>query len=99
MLEGSINSLETRNSRRCYCGFNALNLMAWTDLNVGRRFHKCPRPKVNSCGYWEWQDKQQLPLRAVAVILELIGKLDNMKVERNKLKSIVDGMEGVKGMI
>ncbi|KAM3324100.1 hypothetical protein P3S67_005251 [Capsicum chacoense] len=67
MLEGSINSLETQNSRRCYCGFNALNLMAWTDLNVGRRFHKCPRPKVNSCGYWEWQDKQQLPLRAVAV--------------------------------
>ncbi|KAK4375412.1 hypothetical protein RND71_006089 [Anisodus tanguticus] len=49
---------------------------------------------VTNCGYWKWQDKQ-LPLRAVTVtvILELKSKLDNMKVERNKLKKIVDGMD------
>ncbi|KAH0698560.1 hypothetical protein KY284_012775 [Solanum tuberosum] len=93
MSESSINSLEKLYARRCHCGLNALNLMAWTDLNAGRRFYKCPRPKVTSCGYWEWQDKQQLPPRAVTVIMDLKSKLDVMKVERNKLKQIVDGME------
>ncbi|KAK4708571.1 hypothetical protein R3W88_029496 [Solanum pinnatisectum] len=39
------------------------------------------------------KDKQQLPPRAVTVIRDLKGKLDAMKVERNKLKRIVDGME------
>ncbi|KAK4735380.1 hypothetical protein R3W88_009641 [Solanum pinnatisectum] len=93
MSELSINSLEKLYVRRCYCGLNALNLTAWIDLNVGRRFYKCLRPKVTSCGYWEWQDKQQLPPRAITVIMNLKGKLDAMKVERNKLKRIVDRME------
>ncbi|KAH0660199.1 hypothetical protein KY290_029726 [Solanum tuberosum] len=93
MSESSIDSLEKLYARRCHCGLNALNLTAWTDLNAGRRFYKCPRPKATSCGYWEWQDKQQLPPREVTVIMDLKGKLDVMKVERNKLKRIVDGME------
>ncbi|PHU30628.1 hypothetical protein BC332_02721 [Capsicum chinense] len=29
LSEGSINSLKTQNSRRCYCGLNALNLTSW----------------------------------------------------------------------
>ncbi|KAK4736535.1 hypothetical protein R3W88_000232 [Solanum pinnatisectum] len=84
MSESSINSLEKLYVRRCYCGLNALNLTVWTDLNAGRRFYKCPRPKVN---------KQQLPPRVVTIIMDLKGKLDAMKVERNKLKWIVNGME------
>ncbi|KAK4720643.1 hypothetical protein R3W88_010876 [Solanum pinnatisectum] len=83
MSESSINSLEKLYVRRCYCGLNALNLTVWTDLNAGRRFYKCPRPKVN----------KQLPPRAITIIMDLKGKLDAMKVERNKLKRIVDGME------
>ncbi|XP_070017205.1 uncharacterized protein [Nicotiana sylvestris] len=88
----SVNAHEIQYERRCHCGFTVLYLIAWSDANVGRRFYKCPRSKVSSCGYFEWND-EELPRRAVMVIKDLKTKLDASKVERNNLTNKVYLME------
>ncbi|OIT01280.1 hypothetical protein A4A49_59816 [Nicotiana attenuata] len=93
----SVNAHEIQYARRCHCGLIALYLTAWSDANVGIRFYKCPRSKINfefisSCGFFEWID-EELPHRAVMVIKYLKTKLDATKVERNNLRNKVYDME------
>ncbi|OIT08759.1 hypothetical protein A4A49_63293, partial [Nicotiana attenuata] len=86
----SVNAHEIQYARRCHCGLIVLYLTAWSDANAGRRFYKCPRSKLSSCGYFEWIDE---PRRAVMVIKGLKTKLDAAKVERNNLRNKVYLME------
>ncbi|OIT28393.1 hypothetical protein A4A49_57751 [Nicotiana attenuata] len=86
MSDLSVNAYEIQYARRCHCGLIALYLTAWSDANARRRFCKCPRSKVSSCGYFEWID-EELPRRAVMVIKDLKTKLDAAKVERNNLRN------------
>nr|XP_016455952.1 PREDICTED: uncharacterized protein LOC107779961 [Nicotiana tabacum] len=92
MSDLSVNAHEIQYARRCHCGLIALYLTAWSDANAGRRFYKCPRSKVSSCGYFEWID-EELPRQAVMVIKDLKTKLDAAKVERNNLRNKVYLME------
>ncbi|OIT03536.1 hypothetical protein A4A49_57460, partial [Nicotiana attenuata] len=86
MSESSYSS-----KRRCHCGEIANHFTSTTPFNPGRRFYKCPKPDISSCGYWEWQD-DVLPDRALIVINNMNYKSDAANVKLNNMKSTLDAI-------
>ncbi|KAJ8567046.1 hypothetical protein K7X08_019254 [Anisodus acutangulus] len=61
---------------------------------ITRKFFKCPKPKIYSCGYWKWKDEvfSDTPLTAIK---ELVAALDVVKVEMDKLREEVAKLEAL----
>nr|XP_009594830.1 uncharacterized protein LOC104091252 [Nicotiana tomentosiformis] len=73
---------------RCHCGMIASRITSTIVSNPRRKLYKCPKPKIYSCGYSEWED-EVYPNLPINVIQELgVVKLDN-----EKLKQEVAAME------
>nr|XP_018631024.1 uncharacterized protein LOC108947480 [Nicotiana tomentosiformis] len=75
-------------NRRCRCGLAANYFMAWTPLNAGRRFLKCPKHEDEKYSYWEWQD-EELPPRVSNLICSLKKEKEALICERNTLQKKV----------
>ncbi|OIT34609.1 hypothetical protein A4A49_56938, partial [Nicotiana attenuata] len=71
--------------RRCRCGLAANYFMAWTLLNAGRRFFKCPKHEDEKYSYWEWQD-EELPPRISNLICSLKMEKEALIRERKVLQ-------------
>ncbi|OIS99980.1 hypothetical protein A4A49_59959 [Nicotiana attenuata] len=88
MSVGSSDSINSK--KKCRCGFVAHHFTVTTPMNYGRRFYKCPLPKKQGRGYWEWDDVE-FPPQAVIVISSQRRKLEAFEIERNRLmKKIAD---------
>nr|XP_016456764.1 PREDICTED: uncharacterized protein LOC107780704 [Nicotiana tabacum] len=74
---------------RCHCGKIASYFTSKTPYNSGRRFFKCPKLDISSCGYWEWQD-DVVPDRVLITINNMNYKLDVANVKLNNMKSTLD---------
>ncbi|XP_060201888.1 uncharacterized protein LOC132630315 [Lycium barbarum] len=70
---------------KCNCGTIAKHLTSSTPSNPGRKFYKCPRPKGNFCGFWEWED-ELFPEIQWNNVQNLTPSLDAVKIERDKLQ-------------
>ncbi|XP_060211756.1 uncharacterized protein LOC132639321 [Lycium barbarum] len=77
---------------KCNCGTIAKHLTSSTPSNPGRKFYKCPRPKGNSCGFWEWED-ELFPEIQWNNIQNLTSSLDAVKLERDKLQEELIAIE------
>nr|XP_009615157.1 uncharacterized protein LOC104107933 [Nicotiana tomentosiformis]XP_016436955.1 PREDICTED: uncharacterized protein LOC107763052 [Nicotiana tabacum] len=77
---------------RCRCGLKAHHFTSSTPANPGRKFYKCPRPKIISCDFWEWEDKI-LCDSAMTEITGLTSSLDVVNIERYKLREEVISMK------
>ncbi|XP_059302655.1 uncharacterized protein At1g43920, Chloroplastic-like [Lycium ferocissimum] len=79
---------------KCHCGLIASHLTSKTHSNPGRKFFKCPKTKINSCGYWKWEDEvfSDTPLTEVR---ELVVALDAIKVEMDNLRKEVTKLEAI----
>ncbi|KAJ8555337.1 hypothetical protein K7X08_012833 [Anisodus acutangulus] len=69
-----------------------------TTSNPGRKFFKCPKPKRNSCGYWQWEDEEY----SDSFVGKLMSSLDafkneisNLKNERHTLKEEIVALKGI----
>ncbi|XP_060185734.1 uncharacterized protein LOC132615179 [Lycium barbarum] len=77
---------------KCNCGTIAKHLTSSTPSNPGRKFYKCPRPKGNSCGFWEWED-ELFPEIQWSNFQNLTLSLDGVKIEREKLQEELIAIE------
>ncbi|XP_059315708.1 uncharacterized protein LOC132066405 [Lycium ferocissimum] len=77
---------------KCNCGTIAKHLTSSTPSNPGRKFYKCPRPKGNSCGFWEWED-ELFPEIQWNNVQNLTSSLDAIKIERDKLQEELIAIE------
>ncbi|XP_060183353.1 uncharacterized protein LOC132613356 [Lycium barbarum] len=77
---------------KCNCGTIAKHLTSSTPSNPGRKFYKCPRPKGNSCGFWEWED-ELFPEIQWNNVQNLTSSLDAVKIERDKLQEELIAIE------
>ncbi|XP_060206458.1 uncharacterized protein LOC132634182 [Lycium barbarum] len=79
---------------KCHYGLIASHLTSKTHSNPGSKFFKCPKPKINSCGYWKWEDEvfSDTPLTEVR---ELVVALDAIKVEMDNLRKEVTKLEAI----
>ncbi|XP_059315653.1 uncharacterized protein LOC132066344 [Lycium ferocissimum] len=77
---------------KCNCGTIAKHLTSSTPSNPGRKFYKCPRPKGNSCGFWEWED-ELFPEMQWNNVQSLTSSLDAVKIERDKLQEELIAIE------
>ncbi|XP_060184337.1 uncharacterized protein LOC132614018 [Lycium barbarum] len=94
MSQASCSSQDGSSKHTCLCGLAANYFTAYTLTIAGRRFYKCPRPDVDSCGYFDWVDPK-LPDRAANVICKLKSQVDALKFERQKLKEKIVSLEGI----
>ncbi|KAL8257927.1 hypothetical protein R6Q59_029968 [Mikania micrantha] len=70
----------------CDCGRIAIIRTSWTSLNLGRRFHSCPRPVGQCRRFLGWVDPSMCP-RAIDVIPGLLRAKNNTDEEVERLKS------------
>ncbi|KAL6588035.1 hypothetical protein OROMI_001013 [Orobanche minor] len=72
---------------------------SWKDNNVGRRFLGCPiYPNRGYCKFLEWIDPP-LCERATQIILGLLKRLNEQRVEKKNLESINDELEEIKSRL
>lgn len=90
----SISSPHQVESRTCKCGLVARYFVATTLENGGRCFYKCRRLGSNSCGFWEWIDRQ-LPTHVSMMVHNQKVELDSIRNERNHLKKLLEDMGGI----
>ncbi|XP_060210945.1 uncharacterized protein LOC132637955 [Lycium barbarum] len=79
---------------KCNCGTIAKHLTSSTPSNPGRKFYKCPRPKGNSCGFWQWED-ELFPEIQWNNVQNLTSSLDAVKIERDKLQEELIVIEAI----
>ncbi|KAH0709743.1 hypothetical protein KY290_011149 [Solanum tuberosum] len=73
-------------------------LTSRTPLNLGRRFYRCSKPKIENCEFWRWEDSSsgnssievnllKSKLEVATLKMEnFIESLNAVKIERGNLK-------------
>ncbi|PWA57684.1 zinc finger, GRF-type [Artemisia annua] len=63
----------------CSCGRRTIPKTSWTDINPGRRFHRCPKPN-STCPFNDWIDPPMCN-RAAAVIPGLLRGRNRLEAQ------------------
>jgi len=84
------SSLKHQNKIVCHCGVDSPLVTAWTEENLGSRFHGCGKYSVRrKCNFFRWFDPE-VPERQKKIIRGLLRKNGElMKKERCLVIAIV----------
>ncbi|KAH0716620.1 hypothetical protein KY290_012898 [Solanum tuberosum] len=78
-----------------------------TPLNLGRKFYRCSKPKIENCGFWRWEDSSsenssievnllKSKLEVATLKMEnLRESLNAIKIERDSLKKKMENLESL----
>ncbi|XP_060200916.1 uncharacterized protein LOC132629219 [Lycium barbarum] len=86
-----MSELSCNSTKNCHCSEIARCFTSKTSSNPGRIFYKCPKPKAENCGFWEWKDN--FPDNTLLEISDLKGKLEVATVKMDNLRESLDAVK------